>query len=559
VGDLIRLDAWQNESTGFGTSRDKTTYSVHVRDLVLSDNELESLYAEDDLCALVVDLVPDEMLREGYDLEAGADSDGDEDDEADRETGKAICEALEELDAHDKLTQTDVWARLYGGAVLVLGVDDGAAAHTPLRPERARRLDWLLPIDRRFVTPHTFYSKGPKAREPETYYIQQPGVLGVPSKTFVIHESRLIIFRGARTSFYERQRRNYWDNSVLLRPYRTVRSFATGFKAVEILLTDGPSGVLKIKNLRDYLGGAGRAALEKRMAELELMRSVVRGTVVDSEESYERMQFSWAGIQDVLDRLMLRLSSAVRIPVTILMGQSPAGMNATGESDFRWFYDQVKARQVSTLEPRIKRLIRVLCATKEGPTAGKVPESIKLKWRPLWRPTALEQAQIRKAHADEAAVYVNADVITPEEVAISPNFPSGYSINRKVRLEALKKLSEAEQPPAQELTTPTDAALGVTVDELRASKGLGPDPDPEFGKLKVYQAKLVLESEKAEADAERQAEAAAAAGVDPNAPSSGGPPGAPPPPKGSKANAAPGNPAHVQRPKSKRAPPPAGA
>ncbi len=39
------------------------------------------------------------------------------------------------------------------------------------------------------------------------------------------------------------------------------------------------------------------------------------------------------------------------MPVTILMGQSPAGMNATGESDFRWHYDRIKSRQTLHIAP----------------------------------------------------------------------------------------------------------------------------------------------------------------------------------------------------------------
>ncbi|MFQ8761936.1 MAG: anti-CBASS protein Acb1 family protein [Intestinimonas sp.] len=57
--------------------------------------------------------------------------------------------------------------------------------------------------------------------------------------------------------------------------------------------------------------------------------------------------------------MCLDLSGASRIPVTKLFGRSPAGMNATGESDLRNYYDYVDTLREAKLRPILEKLLPV--------------------------------------------------------------------------------------------------------------------------------------------------------------------------------------------------------
>ncbi len=46
--------------------------------------------------------------------------------------------------------------------------------------------------------------------------------------------------------------------------------------------------------------------------------------------------------------------------MTRLLGQSPAGLSATGDSDTRNTYDMIAARQAIDLRPQLERLDRIL-------------------------------------------------------------------------------------------------------------------------------------------------------------------------------------------------------
>ncbi|MFP3681974.1 DUF1073 domain-containing protein, partial [Pseudomonas sp. SIMBA_041] len=63
---------------------------------------------------------------------------------------------------------------------------------------------------------------------------------------------------------------------------------------------------------------------------------------------------------------MLDISGASEIPVTRLFGRSPAGMNATGESDLQNYYEVVQQQQESTLGPILDKLLPIICMSEFG-------------------------------------------------------------------------------------------------------------------------------------------------------------------------------------------------
>jgi hypothetical protein len=149
------------------------------------------------------------------------------------------------------------------------------------------------------------------------------------------------------------------------------------------------------------------------------------GTPEGPAETYERQQFPMTGIPETLEKLMLRLAAAVQIPVTILMGQSPAGMNATGESDFRWFYDRIRSEQNRKLAPRIRRLVRVMLKTKLVEREVEA-DAIKVKFPPLWTEPPSTAATTRKTLIDGDAALVNAAIVPPQLVALQRMATGGY-------------------------------------------------------------------------------------------------------------------------------------
>lgn len=410
-----RSDSWENDITGFGTSRDKTTYTCFGGYTILQPQQAANLYHGDDLAARMVDIVPDEMLREGFEVDLGDPTENAE-----------LADQLEALSVRRKFANGIRWGRLYGGGALLIGADDGRSAAAPLLPERARSVQYLYELDRRYLWPFTWYTESghPKLGQAETYLVSPTGVV-TSGQMIIVHESRLIMFGGATTGLVERQTNNGWDHSVLQRIFDALRGFNTGLKAVEILLTDGSQAVMKLRGLAGLLGANGEETARKRLMMIDLSRSVLRAVAIDAgskdvpPEEFIRQSVAFGSIPDVLDRFMLRLAAAVQIPVTILMGQSPAGMNATGDADFRWFYSRIRAQQTLELAPRIRRLVNVMRSTKALASSRSKEQTVKVKFPALWSEAPSVEATRRLALANADVAYVNANVLTPQEVALS--------------------------------------------------------------------------------------------------------------------------------------------
>ncbi len=187
-----------------------------------------------------------------------------------------------------------------------------------------------------------------------------------------VHESRIIRFDGMLTDVLSRQKLAGWTYSVLQPVYDTLRRFNLSFDSTVNLLADAQQAVFKIKGLEEKLS-FNEAQLHARMQLVDLMRSTARAVMIDAEgEEFKREPTSFAGMADVLDRVMLLVSADADMPLTELFGRSPAGLNATGESDTRKWYDTIATEQSGELEPKVQRVYKVLAKARvSGISSGR--------------------------------------------------------------------------------------------------------------------------------------------------------------------------------------------
>ena len=432
----LRTDAYVNTYTGLGDSnRDKLAQTIFSGSSIIGDQTLEDLYHNNDLAARICEALPEESLRQGYELKIGEDEYSDELKQdrlapvnpADLEMAKQIVMKLDGLSAREKLVNAMVWGRVFGAGILYVGIDDGQAPEQPLDEERIQSIQFIVEIDRRDLTPDRMYSdpSTEKFGTPETYLLST--TKDGQTLTATIHESRLIMFEGARTS---RRRRNNnaggWADSVLVKVEDVLTQFGVSWQATAHLMTDAAQGVFKMTGLVETLRAQSPDWVKARMAQMDMNRSVARMLVVDadSNEDFKRDTYSFNGIPQILELFMLRLSAAARIPVTILMGQSPAGMNATGESDMRWFYDTVKSFQKYQVKPALEKLVRWCFLAKDGPTKGQEPDHWAVCFPSPWQLSEMEEAEIELKKAQASKARAESALIMKSVTAPAPQQPT---------------------------------------------------------------------------------------------------------------------------------------
>jgi hypothetical protein len=248
-------------------------------------------------------------------------------------------------------------------------------------------------------------------------------------------------------------------------------------------MSDLSQAVMKINGLAQMISN-DQKTLQTRMQLVDISRSSARMLYLDAEnESFERTATPLTGVADTLEMQMLRLAAAAEMPVALLFGREPSGLNATGDADFRRWYDVVKGEQRNYLEPRLRRIHSLIALAKDGPTGGKLPaRALEYTWHKLYEPTEQEQAQVRYLMAQADALYVTNQIVLPEEIAVS-RFRSGElhldtEIDLELRDEALDK---AELPPsgaekAQQEQDNTEAEMKMKTEALKAKPAAGAAP-----------------------------------------------------------------------------------
>jgi phage-related protein (TIGR01555 family) len=141
-------------------------------------------------------------------------------------------------------------------------------------------------------------------------------------------------------------------------------------------------------------------------------KGINRALVLDKDEEYDRKEISFATLPEVMQSFLQMAAGAADIPVTRLLGQSPAGMSATGESDMLNYYDRLSSIQSLEMTPALYRLDECLIRS----ALGTRPPEIFYSWSPLKQMTEKELAEIGKLHAETANILKSAGIYTAEEL-----------------------------------------------------------------------------------------------------------------------------------------------
>ena len=463
--DALRLDGgWVNLISGYNVAgRDKRTQTAFEADLVTVEDAL-NLWRGDDIAARIIEEPINDALREGFCLHVAEDSTQDGGQVEERYATDLISRMTavwDELGLATAIATALKYERAYGGAAILLGVNDGAASQMePLNLEaRNLTLEWITELEPREIAPYSWYTNPAQRKfgKPEIYQISPQNVgpslvKGAPqaSTTYLVHESRLAIFPGIVVSRRPVARSlSGWGDNVLSRVIRVLRDFNSSYDSAGILLQDFSQAVFKMKGLSEILSADNAGAFKTRMEMANYSRSVLRAILIDSEgEDFERKSTSVTGLPELLDRFERRLAAATGIPLTRLMGMSPGGLNATGESDIRFYYDGIKSIQTEKAVPAIRYITKILFRTMGGE-----PADWSIKFPPLWQPTAKEKAETRFVVAQTDAIYLDRGVVSPDEVAKSRWGGDEYSMETEVedrdRVDPIESNTPDEQAMAE--------------------------------------------------------------------------------------------------------------
>lgn len=414
-----KADGWANLFTGMGVrGRDKRTRTQWQTETRLTDSLLQSLYRGEGFAQRIVDLPANDMTREWFYIE------GDDQ--------NLILDKMKSLHAKVEFNRALRWARLYGGALMIAGVNDGGSLEDELNLDNIKDVEFLRVVDRSRVNPIEWYDDPNDKRYNEVKMYQVSPIRGTP---YEVHESRTARFDGVDVPQRIRQENQGWGDSVLQAAYTRVKGLAESYCHIETIITEFIIGVLKVNGLADLIATGRENLVQKRLTQVDLSKTIINSVLIDNEEEYSRISGRVSGLDGLLDKLIQALSAVTGIPVTLLMGQSPAGLQATGASDIRFYYDMIAGQQETKLQPHIEWLTKLIMLSKEEPFTGKEFDGWKIEFNPLWQLTQKEQTEVRNAQAQADERYILAGVLSPDEVAKSRFGGKSFSLDTTLEAE----------------------------------------------------------------------------------------------------------------------------
>ncbi len=363
---------------------------------------LNALYRGNWVVQNVVDTIPADMLRAWFTL--GGDVPPERMDALDR--------AMRRTQIRERLKKGLCWGRLYGGAAGLLLIRGQEDLSEPLD------LSTILPgafhglyiLDRwSGITPDMELVSDPA--DPDLDLPAWYSVTNAQGQTVArVHHSRVIRFIGRQPPFLEAAAELYWGESEIEAIYDDLRKHDNVSHNMANLTFRANMDYRKVKNLEQMLS-VGGTAQQKRFWDAMQAQSVIRSNfalqLVDMDDEIHNTQFTFTGLKDVYDAMCLDLCGASHIPATKLFGRSPAGLNATGESDLQNYNDYIDGLRESVLRPILERLLPVL----QMSAWGEVPDDVDIIFPPLSTPTAAELSKIAKEKTETVLAVFQAGLI----------------------------------------------------------------------------------------------------------------------------------------------------
>lgn len=347
---------------------------------------LNSLYRSHWVVQKIINTIPQDMMKNGYDLQSDINPD----------QIQKISKIIRQTRLHSKILNGLYWGRLYGGAAGIIMIDG-----------EADRMDEPLDLDR--VMPGAF--KGllimdrwsgiipsadlitditdPDFGMPEYYEVTLPEGQGV----IQLHNSRVCRFSGREMPYLEKLAENYWGTSEMEHVFSELKKRDNVSWNIALLTFMANIRVMKIDGMEQLLaygGDKSQQALYNTLEGLNMMLNNNGIQILGKDDSYESHQYTFSGLGEVYDRFMMDVSGACGIPVTKLFGRSPAGMNSTGDADMDNYYDTIEQSQESQLRPVLDKLLPIVCMS----ALGAVPDDLDYIFNPVRRPSNDEKQSL---------------------------------------------------------------------------------------------------------------------------------------------------------------------
>lgn len=354
-------------------------------------SQIEEFYHSNGLAKKIVDVIPEEMVSPGFQLNGVSDN-------------TKFQSEWDGLKLEPQITDALCWARLYGGSYVLAMVNDGRMLTSAAKRGKPLESIVVYDYDSVSVAEEEKNPRSPRFGKPKMYTVKPLN----GGSDFNVHYTRMHYIDGERVTNKVRKLNKGAGGTVLNKSMiEAILDYDYSEYLATQLLKRKQQGVWKAKGLALICDDKeGEYAARLRMAQVDANSGVGNTIGIDAtDEEYTVINSDITGIPEFLSAKMDRIVALSGIHEIVLKNKNTGGVSASQNTALQTFYKLVDRKRNDDYKPLLEFLLQFIVTE----------EDFSVEFEPLSLPTDSEKADIFKKNAEAVQGLVTDQVIDANE------------------------------------------------------------------------------------------------------------------------------------------------
>ena len=354
-------------------------------------SQVEEFYHSNGLAKKIVDVIPEEMVSPGFQLNGVSDN-------------TKFQSEWDGLKLEPQITDALCWARLYGGSYVLAMVNDGRMLTSAAKRGKPLESIVVYDYDSVSVAEEEKNPRSPRFGKPKMYTVKPLN----GGSDFNVHYTRMHYIDGERVTNKVRKLNKGAGGTVLNKSMiEAILDYDYSEYLATQLLKRKQQGVWKAKGLALICDDReGEYAARLRMAQVDANSGVGNTIGIDADdEEYTVINSDISGIPEFLSAKMDRIVALSGIHEIMLKNKNTGGVSASQNTALQTFYKLVERKRNDDYKPLLEFLLQFIVTE----------EDFSVEFEPLSLPTDSEKADIFKKNAEAVQGLVTDQVIDANE------------------------------------------------------------------------------------------------------------------------------------------------
>ncbi|AOZ65291.1 DUF1073 domain-containing protein [Klebsiella phage vB_KpnS_KpV522] len=354
-------------------------------------SQVEEFYHSNGLAKKIVDVIPEEMVSPGFQLNGVSDN-------------TKFQSEWDGLKLEPQITDALCWARLYGGSYVLAMVNDGRMLTSAAKRGKPLESIVVYDYDSVSVAEEEKNPRSPRFGKPKMYTVKPLN----GGSDFNVHYTRMHYIDGERVTNKVRKLNKGAGGTVLNKSMiEAILDYDYSEYLATQLLKRKQQGVWKAKGLALICDDReGEYAARLRMAQVDANSGVGNTIGIDADdEDYSVINSDISGIPEFLSAKMDRIVALSGIHEIVLKNKNTGGVSASQNTALQTFYKLVERKRNDDYKPLLEFLLQFIVTE----------EDFSVEFEPLSLPTDSEKADIFKKNAEAVQGLVSDQVIDANE------------------------------------------------------------------------------------------------------------------------------------------------